>query len=106
MDRLEYILTKVAEEANEIGQEAAKCNVFGLFHIGPDRIETNIQRLWAETHDLLATLQLLDEEFHLNLKPQPGWIEAKTEKLNYYYDVAQKLRSRANKESSHNEESD
>jgi len=48
MNRQEYLLTLLAEEADEVGQMASKCMRFGLDEIREGMTKTNRERLDEE----------------------------------------------------------
>jgi hypothetical protein len=61
MTGTEYLLTCIAEECAEIGEQAAKvavraakCLRFGLDETQSGQLHTNQMRLWAELADLMA----------------------------------------------------
>ena len=65
MNKIEYLLSTLAEEANEIGLASSKCNRFGLEH-NPFTIEnkllSNIEHLIFEVNDVYAILEMLQED--------------------------------------------
>jgi hypothetical protein len=62
VNRVEHILSCVAEECNETGQRALKAQRFGMDETQPGRDDFNWQRLMGEFHDLLGAVELLQEE--------------------------------------------
>lgn len=86
MDRLQYLLTKLAEEAAEVAQIALKTQQFGPYEICPDLPETNIERVNKEFNDLLAVAEMINE--HLEeyaLIKLDNLIVNKKNKVNKYY---------------------
>lgn len=65
MNPIEYLLTKVGEEASEIGQTSAKAQQFGLQGVVPGMGITNAQLLVKELNDLEAVVQMLKEQMVL-----------------------------------------
>lgn len=61
MNRLEHLLTVVAEEAAEIAQRADKALRFGLYETQPGQSHTNLERLLHEYHDLMAAICMVLE---------------------------------------------
>ena len=62
MNRLEHILTCVAEESNEVGQRATKALRFGLDEVQPGQDLTNWDRLIEEFHDRCGALLFRAQE--------------------------------------------
>ena len=65
MNRLQYLLTKLAEEASEVAQMALKTQQFGLHEVKPGQDLTNQQRLEQEIIDFYAISRMLQDEFGL-----------------------------------------
>jgi len=61
MNRIEYLLGVVAEEATETAQAALKALRFGLDDHHPDNDIPNREKLVIEYNQLQASMQLLDE---------------------------------------------
>lgn len=61
MNLSEYLLTKLGEEANEVGQRTSKAQCFGLDEKQEGQDLTNAERLNYELNDLFATLDILHE---------------------------------------------
>ena len=59
MTHLQYLLTKLAEECQEAGIRALKCQQFGLDEIQPGQSLTNKERLFGELNDIKGVLELL-----------------------------------------------
>lgn len=59
MTHLQYLLTKLAEECQEAGIRALKCQQFGLEEIQPGQHLTNKERLFGELNDIKGVLELL-----------------------------------------------
>ena len=57
MNRLQYLLTKLAEEANEVGQIALKTQQFGVDEGMPGQPFTNAERTHQELNDLFPKNQ-------------------------------------------------
>lgn len=86
MNRIQYLLTKLAEEASEIAQIALKSQQFGVHEICPDLPESNIERVNKEFNDLLGVVAMLNIELGYEaLGPVDTWIENKISKVNKYY---------------------
>ena len=62
MNRLEHILTITAEECNEVAQRITKSLRFGLLNIEEGQEDTNLARILEEYTDLVAMLEMLENE--------------------------------------------
>ena len=63
MDKLDYLLIKVAEESSEVGQAVSKCLRFGLSEVEPGKDGTdNLERLRLEITDLIAAWEDMCDE--------------------------------------------
>lgn len=59
MTHLQYLLTKLAEECQEAGVRALKCQQFGMKEVQPGQFLTNEERLFGELNDIKGVLELL-----------------------------------------------
>lgn len=91
MNRLQFLLTKLAEEASEIAQIALKTQQFGLHEMCPGLDETNAQRTHKEIDDLLSIVYMLNGEFDFGYVKDTQAILRKQEKVNKYYGYSQSL---------------
>lgn len=62
MSRIQYLLAKLAEEGNEVGQRALKAQIFGVDEIEPGQLLNNALRLQGEFLDLLGVWEMLADE--------------------------------------------
>lgn len=62
MNRQEYLLTSLAEEASEIVHSTTKALRFGLDEIQPGKTETNATRIISEIEDLMIIVEMLQIE--------------------------------------------
>lgn len=62
MNKLEHILTITAEECNEVAQRITKALRFGLSNVEEGQSFTNLERIMHEYNDLVAMLEMLEEE--------------------------------------------
>ena len=83
MNRLQFLLTKLAEEASEVAQIALKTQQFGLDEVY--QVDSNKTRCHAEINDLLAVVYMLNAEFDFGFTPNEQSIIDKAEKVNKYY---------------------
>ncbi len=84
MTHTQYLLIKLAEEASELAQIALKTAQFGPEErYGGLSKPKNTQRIEAEFNDLLAIIQMLNED-GLSILENPTLIEhKKTKVLNF-----------------------
>lgn len=91
MNRLQYLLLKLAEEASEISQIALKTSQFGLEEVCPNQPLTNKERVHGELNDLLAIVCILNEEFDFEFRADEIKIDEKKLKISKYYDYSKTL---------------
>ena len=84
MNRCQLLLTKLAEEGCEISQIALKTQQFGMHEICPGQPLTNAQRIHLELDDLMAAIQMLNDEYGLMYLPNQERIKAKIAKVNKF----------------------
>lgn len=86
MTRTEHLLTILAEECTEIGQRASKALRFSLAEVQPGQDLSNADRIMYEFHDLLAVMEMLEDDgvfppiWHRNVAA----IEAKKAKVEKF----------------------
>lgn len=68
MNRKEHLLTILAEECNEVAQRTSKALRFSLEEIQPGQNMTNADRILQELYDLLAMVEMCQDEGHI-----PRW---------------------------------
>ena len=85
MNRQQYLLTKLAEEASEIAQIALKTQQFGIDEKLPGQDLTNRDRIEMEFNDLLGVIKLLNQEFGCKIRIDEDMIAAKAAKINKYF---------------------
>lgn len=85
MNREQYLLTKLAEECNEVAQMALKTQQFGFEESMPGQPYTNRERLIQELNDLYGILQMLNNEYRLMYIPDEQAVSDKMTKVNKYY---------------------
>ena len=84
MNRLQLLLTKLSEEGSEVTQIALKTQQFGLHESCPGQPFTNAERTHQEIDDLMAMVEMLNEEFGFGYAPSRERIEAKKVKVNKF----------------------
>lgn len=62
LNKIDYLLVKLAEEAGEMAQDALKAVELGLTTVEPGKTLSNAQRLSGELIDVLAVLEMLADE--------------------------------------------
>jgi hypothetical protein len=93
MNRLQYLLNKLAEEAGEIVQIANKTSQFGLHEVyndGKNQL-SNRERCLEEIHDLFGIVHMLNEEFDLGFVITPQKLIDKKNKTNKFYQYSKEL---------------
>lgn len=91
MNRLQLLLNKLAEEGAEVAQIALKTAQFGLVEMCPGQPFTNAQRTHQEIDDLLAAVEMLNEEYNFGYIPNRERIEAKKAKVNKFAAYSESL---------------
>lgn len=92
MNNEQYLLLKLDEECKEVGIIANKSIQFGLDSDDNGNIPfTNKQRLFAELNDVLASIEMLNEECNLGFVPDRNAIENKKTKVKKYRNVSKEL---------------
>lgn len=92
MNNEQYLLLKLDEECKEIGMVASKAMQFGLDSNDNGKLElTNKEHLFKEINDMLATIEMLNEECNLGFTPCKVAITEKKEKIKKYRDITRKL---------------
>lgn len=61
MTLVAYLLTKLAEECNEVAQRCHKAQCFTLEEVQPGQELTNEERIAQELNDLFGTIEVLQE---------------------------------------------
>jgi hypothetical protein len=89
MNRQEHLLVILAEECNEVAQQAAKALRFGIDE-QRDLPTSNRERLLHEYNDLMAVVEMLQDE-GIYLRAQGTLIEAKKEKVEKYLKYSKEL---------------
>lgn len=84
MNRLELIMVGLTEECSEVAQMVLKNLRFGLQEVFPGQFLTNAQRLHLELDDLMAMIDMLNDEAGLAYFPNFQNIAAKKVKFNKY----------------------
>ncbi len=94
MNKTQYLLGQIAQEAAEVAQEAIKCQQFGLdgkyedsYH-NPDNLN-NAKRLEAELRDLISVVEILNAqadcmETFVSYNPSHWHVSRKSEKIEKF----------------------
>jgi NTP pyrophosphatase (non-canonical NTP hydrolase) len=94
MNRQEYLLVKLAEECGEVQHRVAKLLQFGPSQCEPGQLHSNVQRLRDEVNDVLAMVDLLEDEAvlpTLTADARRRWVEAKRRKVSKYFHYSVQL---------------
>ena len=84
MNQLQYLLTKLAEEAAEVAQIALKTSQFGPDEKMPGQLLTNFERIHLELNDLLAVVDCLNKFHSFGFDPDPVAMFNKQLKIGKY----------------------
>lgn len=88
MNREQLLFNKLAEECSEVAKVALKAAQFGMDDVFCG--ESNSKRVNSELNDLLAIVEMLNEEFNLGFSRDEEAISRKKEKVNKYADYSRK----------------
>lgn len=93
MNRTQWFLAKLAEEAAEVSQRAMKAQQFGMEEVQPEQHLNNLERLILEAHDFIATYQLMLSEVDAGIEgmPGPGKVEQRRQKMEKFLRLSQSL---------------
>lgn len=94
MTRQEHLLAIASEECVEVSKEIHKALRFGLEDHYPEHPLTNRQRIVTEIRDLIAVIEILEEEGIINLDGDATWdqgLQAKKEKIEKYLKYSQEV---------------
>lgn len=91
MNRLQFLLGKLAEEAAEVSQMALKTQQFGLHEIYHIQELTNAQRTHLELDDMMAIVHMLNTEFNFGYEVDRINISKKIAKVNKYAHYSEEL---------------
>lgn len=89
MNRTQFLLMKLAEEASEVAQIALKTAQFGLEETYTDK--TNVERIYAELNDIIAIVGMLNEQEGFDYDTDDEAIDAKIKKVEHYLKYSQTL---------------
>lgn len=91
ISREKYLLTCLAEEANEVAVRASKAIRFGLEEAQPGQDENNAERLMRELNDMMAVIQMLRNETVFDDQWCARSQAEKRFKVNHFYDYSVSL---------------
>jgi len=80
-----YYFMKLEEESSEVIKEASKCALFGMNNKHPAFDAINKEICHKEINDFLACVEVLNERFGFDFKPDPEQIELKKRQMEVYY---------------------
>ena len=90
MDKTEHLLTCLGEEAAEIQQAACKALRFGLDDGHPEKTTTNAQDIAKECVDIIAVMELLEENGVIDIASAIHIKNEKKAKILQYMEYAQR----------------
>ena len=90
MNKQQYYLSKLAEEASELATIAIKCMQFGLEEVNPNTLEKNYEALQKEFTDVFACAALVADgsDGQFSIVPEQELIEAKWDRVEHYRKVS------------------
>lgn len=92
MNNLQFLLNRLAEESVEIAKDSLKAVEFGLTATDTDgRQYDNKAAIHSEINDLMAIIEMLNEECGFNYKPNVEAIAIKKVKVAKYREHSRKL---------------
>lgn len=80
MNRMEYLLTQGGSECNEVAHRVSKALHFGLDETQAGCTRTNAERIVDEYIDLLAVMEMLEDEGHIRMPADAELTRRKQEK--------------------------
>lgn len=91
MNKIEYLTTKATEEASEVIQRLCKANIFGWDEVQEGQEETNKERFVKEFNDLLASVEMLQEQgIKFRRIADPIEIAKKKSRVEKYMELSRK----------------
>lgn len=88
MNRSEHLLTCLSEECAKVQKAVAKAQRFGLSNYHPEKAITNAQEIAKECCDVIAIIEMLEEEGIIEKSGTLQAIEGKKIRVNAYMAVA------------------
>lgn len=90
MNKTEYLLTCISEEAGEVAQIIGKSQRFGLYSFKRDTNTMNIEELRKEVHDVIATWQMLCEHLGSDSSISGTLIDIKKARVEHFMESSRK----------------
>lgn len=95
MNRVEYLLSKLAEECNEAAQRCMKAQQFGPNQVQIGQNMTNVERVTYELNDVYAMVDMLRAELGQVNRDfgarSAKLIDEKREKVSQYMELSRKF---------------
>lgn len=91
LTREQFLLTKLAEECNEVAQMALKTQQFGMNECKPNQTLTNKDRLHDELNDLNAIIAMLNAECDFKYNPDSKKMIKKMDRVDTFYGLSHAL---------------
>lgn len=92
MTKMQYLLSKLAEECSELAQIALKAQQFGMDEFYAKMVPKidNKGRMKKEFNDVMATINQINKELDMNfLMPENDLIYSKIKKIDKYLSYSQ-----------------
>jgi hypothetical protein len=91
MTRQQYLLMCLAEELGELQKEIFKCIRFGPETREKEGYITNIERANNEFNDVVALMNMLNDESGILFKTTATAVHNKISRVNHYYKLSQQF---------------
>jgi len=91
MTNMQYLLDKLGEECVEVSQMCSKNKQFGVDEKQFADGESNRERLFGELNDLLAAIEMLNEEEGFGFEPDRERIDRKKAKVRHFREYSRSL---------------
>ena len=91
MNNLQYLLVKLAEEAGEVAKNSLKTTQFGINSVINGTAVNNFKMTHSELDDLLAIVEMLNEECAFGYTPNEVAIARKKIKVDNYRKISTQL---------------
>jgi hypothetical protein len=91
MNKTEYLLTTLMEEAAEVQKVASKCIRFGLDNIKPGKSKSNFEKLEVEINDFYALVEMLEQHVGAATIYSEHLIIKKTKKVGKFMELSREL---------------
>jgi len=91
MNRQEHLLTILGEELSELHQELCKALRFGIYEQQPGKSLNNSKRIFKEFNDLMARVEMVNENQYQKIEATDEMREAVYNVINDYEEDTQSI---------------